>query len=112
MLLYADENFPRSVAEELRRMGHDVLTAEEDLRANQRVPDESVLARGIELGRAILTINRVDFKRLHRYRPDHAGIIVCTYDPDFIGQARRIDQAIREADDLTGKLLRVYRPAG
>ncbi len=43
MLLYADENFPRSVTEELRRLGHDVLTAEEDLRANKRVPDETVL---------------------------------------------------------------------
>lgn len=27
MLLYADENFPLRVVEELRRLGHDVLTA-------------------------------------------------------------------------------------
>ncbi|HYU33599.1 MAG TPA: hypothetical protein VEW48_15700 [Thermoanaerobaculia bacterium] len=26
----------------------------------------------------------------------HAGIIVCTFDPDFTGQAHRIDQAWRD----------------
>jgi hypothetical protein len=35
MILYADENFPLRVVEELRRLGHDVLTASEDGRANQ-----------------------------------------------------------------------------
>ncbi|HWX42816.1 MAG TPA: DUF5615 family PIN-like protein [Blastocatellia bacterium] len=45
MLLYADENFPLRVVLELRRLGHDVLTAFEDGRANQAVPDEDVLTR-------------------------------------------------------------------
>jgi Domain of unknown function (DUF5615) len=30
MNLYADENFPLPVVQELRRLGHDVLTAQED----------------------------------------------------------------------------------
>lgn len=30
MALYADENFPLRVVEELRRLGHDVLTALQD----------------------------------------------------------------------------------
>ena len=30
MLLYADEDFPYPVVEELRRLGHDVLTVQED----------------------------------------------------------------------------------
>ena len=111
MLFYADENFPRAAVEELRRMGHDVLTAEEDGRANRQVPDEGVLERGIELGRAVVTLNRVDFKRLHLYTPDHAGIVICTFDPDFTRQARRIDEAIRQAGELKGKLVRIYRPA-
>jgi hypothetical protein len=39
MALYADENFPLRVVEELRRLGHDVVTAFEDGRANQAVTD-------------------------------------------------------------------------
>jgi hypothetical protein len=30
MQLYADEDFPLGVVEELRRLGHDVVTAQED----------------------------------------------------------------------------------
>src|SRR6516164_5330908 len=37
MQLYADENFPLPVVEELRRLGHDVLTAQED--GGQSTPD-------------------------------------------------------------------------
>lgn len=39
MELYADENFPLRVVEELRRLGHDVLTSFEDGRANQSITD-------------------------------------------------------------------------
>ncbi len=110
MALYADENFPAATVAELRRPGHDVLTAQEDGRANGRVPDDRVLERAVELGRAVLTGNRVDFKRLHGQRPGHAGIIICTADPDLLGQARRIAAAIEEAGPLDGQLIRVYRP--
>ena len=30
----------------------------------------------------VLTLNRKDFKRLHKSHPDHAGIIICTDDGD------------------------------
>lgn len=110
MALYADENFPLRVIEELRRIGLDVLTAFEDGRANQSISDPVILDRATELGRAILTLNRVDFKRLHFQLPEHAGIIICTEDPDRIGQAQRIADAITEVGDLRTKLIRVYRP--
>jgi hypothetical protein len=61
MALYADENFPLRVVEELRRLGHDVITAYEDGRANQSVSDKQLLERASEIGRALLTLNRVDF---------------------------------------------------
>jgi hypothetical protein len=64
----------------------------------------------LKLGRAIVTLNRVDFKRLHIRMPGHAGIIICTEDPDRIGQAQRIAEAIAEAGDLRAKLIRVYHP--
>ena len=111
MALYADENFPLRTVEELRRLGHDVLTALEDGRANQSIPDEDLLARATEIGRTLLTINRLDFKRLHRRMPDHAGIIICTEDPDRIGQAQRVSASITKAGELSGQLVRVYRPA-
>lgn len=111
MLFYADENFPVDVVIELRDSGHDVLTALEDGRANRAIEDEDVLRRATELRRAVLTINRQDFKRLHQVRPAHAGIVICTADLDFAGQARRIDEACRQAGDVSNKLIRVYRPA-
>ena len=109
MSLYADENFPLRVVEELRRRGHDVITAFEDGKANQSVTDADLLSRASELNRALLTLNRQDFKRLHLQRPNHAGIIICTEDPDRVGQADRISQCIAEALELRGRLLRVYR---
>ncbi len=110
MDLYADENFPLRVVEELRRLGIDVLTAFEDGRANQSITDRDILARATELGRAIVTLNRRDFKRLHIQIPDHSGIIICTEDPDRLSQAQAIAQSIADAVDLQGQLIRVYRP--
>ena len=110
MAFYADENFPLRVVEELRRLGHDVITAFEDGKANQSITDRDLLARATELNRAILTLNRLDFKRLHLQMP-HAGIIICTEDPDRIGQAERIAALIATAGEVHGKLIRVYRPA-
>ena len=49
--LYADENVPLPVVEELRRLGHDVLTMLDDGKANQRYPDASVLRDATTLGR-------------------------------------------------------------
>lgn len=111
MTLYADENFPLRVVEELRRLGHDVLTALEDGRANQSITDRELLARATEINRALLTLNRLDFKRLHGQMPNHAGIIICTEDPDRIGQAQRVAASIAEAGELRGQLIRVYRPS-
>jgi uncharacterized protein DUF5615 len=109
--LYADENFPLPVVEELRRLGHDVLTIQEAGTAGQSTPDEVVLASAFAVGRAVLTLNRKHFKRLHGESPQHSGIIVCTYDPNFGGQAGRIHAAIESEAQLAGRLIRVNRPA-
>lgn len=93
----------------MRRLGADVLTVLEDGRANQSISDQNILARATELGRAILTLNRRDFKRLHLRVPDHAGIIICTEDPDRLGQAQRIIESIANMEELRGQLIRVYR---
>ena len=109
MGLYADENFPFRVVEELRRLGYDVLTAFDDGKANLAITDRELLARASELDRAVLTLNRLDFKRLHLQVPDHAGIIICTEDPDRFRQAQRVVEAITKAGELRRQLIRVYR---
>ena len=109
--LYANENFPLPVVLELRRLGHDVLTVQETGKAGLAMPDEAVLAFATGDARAVLTINRKHFLRLHRRDASHAGIIVCTLDLDFPGQARRIHEAIGTLPVLAGQLLRVNRPA-
>jgi hypothetical protein len=108
--LYANENFPYQVVVALRVLGHNVLTVQEAGNAGQGISDEVVLAFAIEHNRAVVTINRRDFIRLHRQQSDHAGIIVCTQDADTEGQAERIHQAINATETLTGQLLRVNRP--
>ena len=107
--LYANENFPQPVAAHLRRLGHDVLTTHEAGKSGQSVPDEEVLAFARADNRAVLTLNRKHLIRLHAASADHAGIIVCTFDPDFESQAERIHAQI-EGLELSGKLIRVHRP--
>ena len=108
-LMYANENFPLKVVEALRDLGHDVLTSQETRKANQSIPDKEVLSYAYENRRALLTLNRRDFIRLHRQNPNHAGLIVCTQDPDVLSQAGRIHQAILSSRSLEGQLIRVNR---
>jgi predicted nuclease of predicted toxin-antitoxin system len=109
--LYADEQFPRKVSELLRTMGHDVLTVQQAGNANLGIPDDEVLAFAVSDNRAVITLNRQDFIRLHRSSPDHIGIIVCTNDTDRNRMATRINEAITASEPLHFKLIRVVRPA-
>ena len=96
--------------EELRRLGHDVLTVQEAGNANQGIPDHAVLAFAIGEKRAVLTLNGYDFIRLDREDPTHCGIATCTYNPDYIELAVCIHNVLIANPDLTTKLVRVYRP--
>ncbi len=109
--LYADENFPFPVVEELKSLGHDVLTLQETGNAGQSVPDEIVLEYATRDRRALLTMNRKHFIHLHRSSSHHAGIVVCSFDPRFVNQAQRINAAIESHEgNLNGKLIRISRP--
>lgn len=108
---YADENVPLPVVEELRRLGHDVLTILEDGKANRRYPDAAVLQDAMALGRVLVTLNRRHFRRLHAEGAVHTGIVLCTFDPDFEGQTRRIHSRLAEAESVSGQLALVNRPS-
>ena len=105
--LYADENFDLPVVEELRLFGHDVLTVQET--GQQGSPDPKILAYATTLGRAVLTLNRRHFVRLHAQNPSHRGIIVCSNDDPAL-LANRIDQALAATPVLDNQLLRINRP--
>ncbi|HEY4330498.1 MAG TPA: DUF5615 family PIN-like protein [Phycisphaerae bacterium] len=109
--LYSNENFPMPVVIALRALGHDVLTVLETGKSDQAWPDEAVLEFAHREGRCLLTLNRKHFIRLHQAGKEHSGIIVCTVDLDFSGQAARIHQLIGYTQKFAGQLLRIYRPA-
>ena len=106
---YTNENFPIKIAQYLRQMGHDVLTSHEAGKANQRIPDEEVLAFAAQSERILLTLNRWDFIVLHTKSTQHAGIMVCTQNPDLLQQAEQIDKAVTEAGNMKEILIRVNR---
>jgi hypothetical protein len=107
MLLYGDEDFSLPTVEELRRLGHDVLTAQEDAMTTD--PDQDILARAHFLGRAILTFNRRHFERLHRQGEPHSGILSAKHDNDFTNLASRIHHELSGLS--SGRwCLRVNRP--
>jgi predicted nuclease of predicted toxin-antitoxin system len=116
---YADEQFPRAATDHLRLLGHDVLTVQEAGNANQKIPDDQVLAYATADGRVVLTINRQDFIRLHKQQPDHSGIIACTENRDYQRLAAKINEAVSAItfgasgaiESLNGQLLRITRDA-
>ena len=108
--LYADENFPLPVTKHLRQLEHDVVTVQETGRAGEGAPDSEILLDATRLGRAVLTLNRKHFLQIRAGGTKHAGMILCTFDPDFEGQAERIHQAVGLYSDLEGTMIRVNRP--
>ncbi len=108
--LYADENVSFRIVRRLQALGHDVLTALADGKANQNIVDLELLIRATELNRIVLTNDRDDFHRLHdETEPDHPGII--TYTDDEVEQlTNRIHEGLEAHPDMTGKLLKIKKP--
>lgn len=107
--LYADEQFPLPVVKILRTLGHDVLTVQEANKAEQKIPDNEVLSYAISLNRAVLTLNRHDFIRLHKQNPQHQGIVICKSNSNWEQIAQRIHETVITFDSLSERLVRVNR---
>jgi len=107
--IYADEQFPFAIVQFLREMGHDVVTVQDAKQAGKKIPDEEVLKFATENNRAVLTLNRKDFIKLHYDIPNHSGIIVCRDDRNWEQFAERINQAILSTQSLDKQLIRVNR---
>ncbi len=108
---YSNENIALDVVVELRRLGHDVLTSHDAGKANAAVPDAEVLAFATAQNRILLSHNRRHFLQLHKRRTtSHSGIVLCTFDPDFSGQASRIHENVLAQPQMNDQLVRVNRP--
>jgi hypothetical protein len=109
--LYSNENFPQPAVDELRRLGHDVLTSLDAGQANQRIQDDAVIRYATKDARAVVTLNRKHFHKEHEKSPAHAGIITCTVDSDYIALATRIHDCLGRMSVLTGQLVKITKPA-
>lgn len=99
------------VVNELRRLGHDVLTIAEAGLSNQQTPDIEVLRFASADNRVVLTLNRKHFVQLHNMSADHGGIVVCMVDLDAIAQAQRKHETVISGEPLKRALVRINRPA-
>ena len=95
----------------LSELGHDVLTVQSAGQANQKIPDDRVLAYATRRSRSVLTVNRSDFIKLHKQNANHAGIIVCTEDMNRTALSSRIHAAISQEKSLKRLLIRINRPS-
>lgn len=107
--LYSNENFPSDIVIILRQKGHNVLTSYEAGQANQGIPDDEVLIFATQQNRIVITLNRDDFIRLHRSNVNHAGIIICKDDRDYVGQSNTVDICLKEEINLSNRLIRIKK---
>jgi predicted nuclease of predicted toxin-antitoxin system len=76
-------------------LGHDVVPSVEAGQENRRVLDAEVLKFAASMGRILITQDRRDFRRLRDAGSiSPRGMLLCTVDADFAGQARRIHEAV------------------
>ncbi len=54
--LYSNENFPRPVVEELRNIGHEIVTIRETGKSDKSFPDEAVLEFAVSHEMTIITL--------------------------------------------------------
>lgn len=109
--LYADEQFPLPVVTILRTLGYDTLTIQDAGKAEQKIADPEVLQDAINLNRAVLTMNRRDFIRLHHQVPHHKEIIICKSNTNWEKIAHAIHNHLIKFESIHGELIRIKLPS-
>ena len=107
--LYSNENLAIDLVEALRKFNHDILSSYDAGQANQGIPDDEVLEYATLNDRSVITFNRDDFVALHRNGVNHAGIIICKDDRDYLGQSQVLHDYLEIQDRLHNRLIRVQR---
>jgi predicted nuclease of predicted toxin-antitoxin system len=109
--LYADEQFPLPVVKILRTLEYDILTVQDAGKAEQKIPDPEVLHYATSLNRAVITMNRRDFIRLHTQTPQHKGIVICRSNTDWKKIAQAIHSHLSLFESIDGQLIRIKLPS-
>ncbi len=109
--LYADEQFPLPVVKILRTLGYDILTVQDAGKAEQKIPDPEVLQYAISLNRAVLTMNRRDFIRLHAQIPQHKGIVICKSSTNWEKITQAIYNHLSQFETIEKQLIRIKLPS-
>ena len=111
--LLADNAFPSPVIFELRHLGHDILGLEETGRLSRWSSDNEVLAVARDTGRVLLTLDHKSFTKSFTYQTfphsPHPGVIICTFDRNFVGLANRIHVVLLGRAGLDGQVIRIGR---
>lgn len=94
--LLLDEMFPPSIAEELRRRGHDVIAVAADPQLRS-MTDQDLYAWAATQARRVVTENVKDFRRLVVEREEHVGPGVLFTSPRTFPRSRHAPGRIIEA---------------
>jgi predicted nuclease of predicted toxin-antitoxin system len=99
-----DEHIPSAVAEQLRRRGIDILTADDaGLRG---AADSAYFASSLESGRVLVSYDR-HFARLHNLQTAHSGIVYFPSGNRSVGEVVESLIMLREiysSEDMAGRL--------
>ncbi len=118
MNIKLDENMPAILAEQLRRLGHDVHTVPEEALAGQSDP---AIWAAAKRERRFLITQDLDFSDIRQFVPGtHAGILLVRLrNPGRIALMQTVMRAFTDEDAsdwsgqvvvLTERKIRIYRP--
>jgi len=118
MKIKLDENMPAALAEQLRRLGHDVHTVIEESLAGQSDPDIWAAAQS---ERRFLITQDLDFSDARQFVPGtHAGILLVRLrNPGRLALSQGVVRAFGDEEALawtgcvvvlTERKIRVHRP--
>lgn len=106
MKLLLDAMYAPTIAEQLRRRGHDVIAAREDPRLAD-LPDDLLFAAAQADGRVFVTENLKDFLPMDRVLQQrgrsHHGIVLTTDHRFGRGNRAHIGQLVRALDAFLGE---------
>ena len=109
--ILADECVRLKLVFRLRRLGYLVRTVRDfcNSKYGDGIADQSVLELACQHRLAVLTTNESDFLKLHQNFPGHYGILIIKSEDDVRAQARRIDNKLKELDDIRGRIVWLKR---